>query len=345
MSIIKAVTALFAATFVIFSTPAAAQEELPEAVSAILEKAALRDASQETVTFLDTAVVLSIDAFPALRAAILEKAGELVPGRREAFIALADQARPQIDSVEPAPVIIATEAPAAPPPAEAPAEPVAPSGFFSLSGWEGQFELGGALNSGNTEEQSVTAGLKLANERKKWRHEVNALLDFTRTDGTTSKQDLEASYQLNYKFSDRLYAFTLLSYEDKRFSGFDYRTAETIGIGYKVLEGETYFMNIEGGPTARQSKIAITGMTENELGVRLNTLFHWDISDTLSLENTAGAIIGEDSTTLEETLALTSKLTESLSGRLSFNILHNTNVPLGAKKTDTVTRAAVVYAF
>lgn len=345
MNIIKAVTVLFTAAFMTLSTPATAQEELPAALSAILEKAAERDAAQETVTFLDAAVVLSIDAFPSLRAAILEKAGELAPERRGALIALAEQAQPQIDAVEPTPVIVAAEVPAAPAPAEAPAEPIVPSGFFSLSGWEGQFELGGALNSGNTDEQTVTAGLKLANERRKWRHEVNALLDFTRTDGTTSKQDLEASYQLNYKFSDRFYAFTLLSYEDKRFSGFDYRAAETIGFGYKVLEGETYFMNIEGGPTARQSRIAITGMTENELGVRLNTLFHWDISDTFSLENTASAIIGEDSTTLEETLALTSKLTESLSGKLSFNILHNTNVPLGAKKTDTVTRAAVVYAF
>lgn len=344
MNFIKTVALFFAVIFWTFSAPAAAQDMLPEAVSAILEKAAERDAAQETETFLEAAIVLSIDAYPALRAAIIEKAGALAPARRDALIALASETHPQIDDVAPPAAVIAAEEPS-PPQAETEVEPVKPSGFFSLSGWKGHFELGAALNSGNTEEQAVNAGLKLTNERKNWRHEVNALVDFNHTDGTTTKQDLEASYQLNYKFSERLYTFALLAYEDKRFSGFEYRTAETLGIGYKALEGETYYLNIEGGPTARQSKISNTGMIDREIGARLNTVFHWDISNTLSVENTASALFGEDSTTLEETLALTTKLTDSLSGRLSFNILHNTKVPLGAEKTDTVTRASVLYSF
>ena len=344
MNIIKAITVFFAVTFLAFLAPAVAQDGMPEAVSAILEKAAERDAAQETKTFLETAIVLSIDAFPAFRAAILEEANELAPERREAFIALADRTMPGIDAIEQAPVVIAAEAPATRP-AEAVSELIIPAGFLSLSGWQGQFELGGGLNSGNTEEQTVTVGFKISRERKKWRHEANALLDFTRTDSTTSKQDIEASYQLNYRFSDRLYVLTLLSYEDKRFSGFDYRTTETVGIGYKALEGETYYMNIEAGPAGRRSRVAATGITETGLGARVSTLFHWDLSPAFSIENTASALFGEDSTSLEETLALTTKLTDSLSGRLSFNIVHNTNVPLGAEKTDTVTRASLLYSF
>ena len=330
----------------VFMSPAAFADEagLPPSIDLILEKAATRDAAGGTTSYLDTALILAIDAYPAYAGAIVERAQALAPRRSASLATQAQTAFPSVDFTAPPP----PPAPPAPVVAEAPAEPEEPplpTGFFSFSGWEGSAELGGSINSGNTDEQAVTIGIGLHNERQRWRHEFKAAFAFTRTDGVTTKQDLDLSYQLDYKFSERFYAFGQIEYLDERFSGFDYRITETLGLGYRLFQGETWYFDVEGGVALQQSKIALTGMTENEFGGRAKTIFHWDISETFSLHNETSALFTAERTTLENIISVQTKITETISGRLSFDVQHNTSVPFGAKKTDTETKATVVYNF
>ena len=327
--------------------PAAFADEtaLPPSINLILEKAAARDAAGGTTSYLDTAVVLAIDSYPAYAGLIVDRAQALAPRRGQVLAAQAEATFPDVDFAAPPPP---PPAPPAPVVAEAPVEPEEPplpQGFFSFSGWEGNAELGGSINSGNTDEQAITIGIGLHNERQRWRHEFKAAFAFTRTDGVTSKQDLDLSYQLDYKFSERLYAFGQIEYLDQRFSGFDYRITETLGLGYRLFQGETWYFDVEGGVALQQSKISLTGVTENDFGGRAKTIFHWDISDTFSLHNETSALFTGERTTLENIISVQTKITETISGRLSFDVEHNTNVPFGAKKTDTETKATVVYNF
>ena len=320
---------------------ATADGPLPPSIALILEKAAQRDAAEGTSHYLDTAVVLSIDAHPDYAGVILRRAASLAPNRAGPLAGMAVETFPEVDfdAPPPAPVEEAPEAEADPGP------PPKPTGFFSFSGWSGSVELGGTTNSGNTSEQAVTAAFALLNDRQKWRHKVEADFSFTRTDGTTTKQDLHAGYQLDYKFSERLYAFGNLEYEDERFSGFDYRTTETLGIGYRLFQGETWFLDVEGGLSLRQSKVTLTGLMDNEFGGRAKTIFHWDISDTFALDNEASALVTGDRTTLENTISVQTKITDTISGKVSFNIKNDSNVPPGTKKTDTQTKATILYSF
>lgn len=324
--------------FLAVPSASANDDSLPPSISLILEKAADRDAASGTTTYLDAAVVLAIDSYPDYAGSILDRAKALAPRRSGTLTARAENTFPNVDFTAPPPAPVVAEAePDAPPPL--------PGGFFSFSGWDGSAELGGTLNSGNTDEQAVTVGLGLTNDRQTWRHKLGISFAFTRTDGQTTKQDLEASYQLDYKFSERLYAFGLIEYEDDRFSGFDYRLTETLGVGYRLFDRETWFLDVEGGVSFRQSKLALTGISENDIGGRAKAVFHWDITDTFALDNEASALFTGNGTTLENTISVQTKITETISGKLSFNVKHNTDVPLGARKTDTETKASVLYSF
>ncbi|MEP3767796.1 MAG: DUF481 domain-containing protein, partial [Marinomonas sp.] len=59
----------------------------------------------------------------------------------------------------------------------------------------------------------------------------------------------------------------------------------------------------------------------------------------------ASATIASDTNTFVSTTALDAKLLGSLSARLSYTVEHETNPPIGRIKTDTLSRATLVYGF
>ncbi|MFN3232009.1 MAG: YdiY family protein [Alphaproteobacteria bacterium] len=299
---------------------------LPEGVRAMLESAAARDAAEGTTRYLETALTLARDAYP---------------DRSDDLNAVASSLSPTGNAV------VASETPPPPPPPaeEPPAEPPVPSGFFSFSGWSGSVELGATLTTGDTDEKAVTAAFALLNERQKWRHKLGVGFDFTRTSGATTKQALAAYYQLDYKFSERLYAFGRIEYDDDRFSGFDWELQEALGVGYRLFEGDSYFFDVEGGVIYEQMKLTATGMTESQFGGRANAIFNWDISETFSLNNETTVLVTEGGESLENTIAVQTKITDSISGKLSFNVEWESDVPAGASKTNTETKATVIYGF
>lgn len=49
--------------------------------------------------------------------------------------------------------------------------------------------------------------------------------------------------------------FGLVSYENDRFAGFNYRMSETLGYGYRVISQDTLTLDLEAGPGARQTQL------------------------------------------------------------------------------------------
>jgi putative salt-induced outer membrane protein len=265
--------------------------------------------------------------------AVLQTAIRTFPDQREALIALAQSLARSQDAPAEAP---------ADPPAEPTAEP-GPGGFFSLSGWQGQIDLGGTLNNGNTREKAVSTALSVKRDANRWKHAAKLTFDFTQSGGVTTKQRLFAAYQLDYKFSDRAYALGLADYEDDSFSGFTNRVNLGAGFGYKVLATEHHHWSLEAGPGLRLDNIAGGGRDTSLVG-RMASRFSWDISDTAIFSHDASALI-DGGALLEATAALTLKINAALSGKLSYNARYNTRPPAGIRKTDTTTRASIVYSF
>ena len=221
-----------------------------------------------------------------------------------------------------------------------------------LEGWTGQGEAGGFVSTGNAEESGLALGLGLKKESLKWRHRVDAIADYRETEGVKTKERYFAGYEGNYKITDRLYAVGALSWEKDVFAGIDRRFAESLGIGYRVIDQKTLHLDVDASVAARQTEyvrpqVSIPGKdySESTIGGRLGGRLVWDINENTSLSEVAVAYLDSRSNTLESTTALTTRLSGSLAARLSFNIRNESDPPLGREQTDTTTRASLVYSF
>lgn len=339
-------TLAVAAYAMVVPAHAALQSDLP---AILLEKAVSRDTAQETSQFLYAAMVLMLDGYPNHAAEIIEEAKTKAPARAAEidriaarYFAAADE---PIEAAESAPTKALLEAAKLPRHGGSDEKDLEAGSFFGFSGWSGEAELGGAFTTGNTDERALDAAVKLRRENATWRHEAKSEFEWTNNEDETTRQRLKAEYQLAYSLSRRSYVFGLAEYEDDRFSGFDYRLLESVGYGYRLLDGDTYLLNVELGTIARQSVVETTGVSEEEYGGRFNAVLEWDISDKLTFESEASALLMDDSTTYETSTGLKVGFSKSLAARLRFDYERNSDVPVGKKKTRTKTRITLVYGF
>lgn len=215
---------------------------------------------------------------------------------------------------------------------------------FRGSEWTGAGEFGYLATSGNTDTQSLSAKLGLTNERARWRHTLGLEATNNADNDVTTAERYAANWQSDYKLSEIDYLFGRLSYETDKFSGYDYRTSETLGYGRRVLKTDNMTLDLEAGAGARQSKLE-TGGNENEAILRLAGKYAWQISPTSKFTQELSSDIGADATISKSVTALQTDIVGNLAMKLSYTVEHTSAVPVGVEKTDTETMASLVYKF
>ncbi len=212
------------------------------------------------------------------------------------------------------------------------------------SEWNGEAELGIVSTSGNTETSTINLNTKLENNREQWKHLFlfNTLHSSSEDDSTAERYVLIA--KSDYKIDAVSYAFGRVSYEDDRFSGFEYQATEVLGYGRNVIQEPTLKLDIEGGPGMRQSKTE-NASSENEAILYLSGNLKWDISPTSLFTEDLFTEIGEDITITKSVTGLKSQINGDLAMRVTFTAKHTSKVPAPKKKVDTETAISLVYSF
>lgn len=210
--------------------------------------------------------------------------------------------------------------------------------------WSGAGEFGYVATSGNTDTQSMSAKISLANERARWRHTLNLDALNSSDSDTTTAERYAGDWQTDYKFTEFDYIFGRLSHETDKFSGYDYRSSETAGYGRRVLRTESVTLDLEAGLGARQSKLMDDG-TEHETIGRFAGRYAWQISPNAKLTEKLSTEIGGDATVTRSVTALQADIIGNLAVKLSYTVENTSDVPPGTKKTDTETMASLVYKF
>lgn len=210
--------------------------------------------------------------------------------------------------------------------------------------WSGEAALGFVMTSGNTDTQSINFKSKAVNEREKWRHTAEFDALNTEDHDVTTAERYLLTGQTNYKFKPRHYIFGLISYEDDRFSGYDWRATEVVGYGYRAIERADLILDLEAGPGARQSKLD-NGNREDEGILRLAANLDWKVSETTNFTEALTSEIGEDATISKSVTGLKTQINNSLSMKISYTVKHTSDVPAGIEKVDRETAAMLVYGF
>ncbi len=213
-----------------------------------------------------------------------------------------------------------------------------------LDNWQGQGQLGAFRSTGNTSDTGVTAGVTLERVGVDWRHKLTGLADYQKSNGVTTREQFLAAYEANYDLSDRLYAYGLVQYERDTFQGYTARYSASGGLGYRVIEQDNMQLSVKAGPAYRKTDFN-NGTSDSSIAGLAALDFDWQIAENLKLTEDASAFIQSGGNTYVSTTGLVAGLGSGLSASISYSVEHETNPPIGAVKTDTLTRATLIYDF
>ena len=231
------------------------------------------------------------------------------------------------------------------------------------SPWKSAAELGYVNVSGNTNTETVKAVFDLSYEADKWLHKVHAdalsskseTTDTTVTPAVTTAEDTAEKWlvsgQSDYKITDFDYFYALLSYEDDRFSGFEYQSKFGIGYGRRVIHSDNHELKLEVGPGYRMYKLdPVTPPepaveTQDEMQLRLGAAYAWTISKTSKFTEDLVYEAGEDQDEWKSTTALTANINSTLAMKISRIIKHLETVPAGTKNYDRETSVTLVFTY
>ncbi|MCG7198678.1 DUF481 domain-containing protein [Marinobacter pelagius] len=218
--------------------------------------------------------------------------------------------------------------------------------------WKGEAELGVLVTSGNSEETNANGRLALTHEIEKWRNSGELSSKYSKAEGETTAEEYKASAQTDYKFAERQYWFLRGSYEDDRFSGYDFESTATTGYGHRVWEsGERSFLDLSAGAGYRYNRLKTPdsegNRAEEEAIARLAGHFDYALSENSLFRQKLSTEIGLDdnNTVSESETSLQSTVVGNLSMKVAFRAKHVSDPPEGAESTDTETSLSLLYGF
>ena len=209
--------------------------------------------------------------------------------------------------------------------------------------WTAKGELGGSFASGNSENEAVNAALGFKGTYDDWTHTLGFAGNYGSDGGTTTAQRWEVRGQTQYLFTERAYAFGAARYEDDRFSAYDFQTSLSGGLGYKIIDNDRTKLWVQGGPGYRYAELNVTGESEDGVIFRGDLGFDHQFTETTKLVERFLVEAGSDNTYLQNDIGLEVSINSTLALRLGYQIRHNTDVPPGTEKTDTLTTVGLIY--
>ncbi|QIG53447.1 DUF481 domain-containing protein [Altererythrobacter sp. BO-6] len=231
-------------------------------------------------------------------------------------------------------------------------EAVRTAGLFE--NWDGKGELGAFRATGNSSNTGLTASLGLTRQGIDWRHKLRGRADYQRSNGKTTREQYFFAYEPNYQISDRVFLYGLAQYERDRFQGFSGRYAVSGGVGYQIIKQADLQLSAKIGPAYRVTDFN-NGQSESRIAGLLGVDFDWDITDRLKLTHDTNAvaetggsatvIVDSSNTSVNLVTGLNAKVSDKVTARFSYAIEYDSNPPKGAVKTDTLSRATLIYDF
>jgi putative salt-induced outer membrane protein len=213
-----------------------------------------------------------------------------------------------------------------------------------LPGWEKEVGVNALYSTGNTVQKSFGFETKFTRDYERFHQTATTYFDFNTSNGVTNKRRYGLGYKSDYDLSEISYITGFAGFEGDSFGAFNKRFTLTGGYGLRVFDNDTYQWSVEAGTAILITKPASTGEYDTKITAFAGSIFAWTINDRSEFDNATKVYVG-NVFVLENKSAIKVKASEALSGKLSFDIIYNRDVPLGRKKTDTITRLGVQYDF
>ncbi len=211
--------------------------------------------------------------------------------------------------------------------------------------WSGKGELGFVLARGNSDADTVNTKLEMSRQTDSWKHGFTLAALRASNDGEQNAERYAATWQTDFRFSPESYWYNGARYEDDRFSGFDYQASLSTGLGHRFVDNEELKIFGQAGLGYRRLENALTAETDDSVIFSGELRYEQRLTETTRLRNKLVVEAGEANTFATNELALEVKINSRLSLAAGLGVRHNTDPPVGRKKTDTLTTVNLVYGF
>ena len=218
------------------------------------------------------------------------------------------------------------------------------------SGWEGNVQFGYVASSGNTENSNINGKFNIKHDDEFWLHDFNAAYYQSTESESTTAERFKLTYQADYKINqENSYWFINASYEDDRFSGFEYRATLSTGYGNRLYDANDMTLDAEIGAGMRYSEeidtLTNTTFTENEGMIRAAAKYLWKIEDDRSLSSAISVEEGEEVRISNFEIAFTTLIAGGVNMKAAYEARHVSEVPEGKEKLDTIVSLNILYKF
>lgn len=225
--------------------------------------------------------------------------------------------------------------------------------------WSGELSAGLVNTSGNSKTSSSNAKGEIVYADSLWRNTFDATtLHTAQTDvatgvKTSTAERYTASNKTDFNFTDRDYAFLALEYDKDLHGPIRQSSSETVGYGRKVLTGPTHLLELELGAGGRQTDSQanlgavppVPSVSASDVIGHGRLGYKWNFSETSNFGETLKVESGKSNTSAESVTELKVSLIGKLFALGSYTVRHNSTVPAGAQKTDTITSANLGWTF
>lgn len=210
--------------------------------------------------------------------------------------------------------------------------------------WQPSAELGIVATSGNSDTTSLNGRFGLKGEDADWTHEYHAAALRSESDDELTANRYELGAKSARKLGERSYLGAAARYENDDFAAYDYQGTFALNYGAWLLRDDRRSLQLEGGPGVRIARLSDTG--EEETGALLRGFgeYKHQLTDSTRFFNTLLVEATSDNTFAQNDIGIAVSINKSLALKAAFQVRHNTEVPVGTERTDTLTSVNIVWS-
>ncbi len=219
----------------------------------------------------------------------------------------------------------------------------------ALATWSGNAELGFIQTSGNSDTQSFNGKFNITRDLQPLKTAFKFEALTSEESGDPSKEKYLSEFKVDYSLGEFDYFTSLLSYEDDRFSGYQYQGTLSLGYGYRAWNDEQGKLDLEVGPGYRRNALEIRNdqgeKIEEEAVGRFSLNLEVKIGDGAKFTEVITIEGGDSNVIYKSDMGLQSTLIGTLAMKINYQIKHTDDVPEGTKNTDSLVGVTLVYGF
>ena len=213
--------------------------------------------------------------------------------------------------------------------------------------WMVDFFLGGLIQSGNTEEDSINTGGAIRREWASNRFNLRFLVNYTEKNEVVTDDDAFMSIKLDHFFDNHRYALLSTEVSQDEFKDISLRVISGAGLGYRFWKGDTIALEFEAGLAYFIEELN-RGEDDEFVSGRIGSNFEWDLIENLAFQNYLlyyPKLNDFRDYRVRNEASLISRITKRWALRLTYLFEQNSNTTLGVVDIDNRFMYSLQFSF